>query len=226
MKINVPTSWDDVTVEEWQAVRKLIKEGEGKNPFLLECAIISTLSGHDMDDLLRLSRGSHALIMEQLSFLTQPIEGKVRSFTRVGKNRYYFEKKAENITGGQYIDLMHYLKDEDKVDENLHLLVACFTHRMRWGFWKAEYNDKYKMLDIAEDVKKMPISTIKPLTDFFLQHYLSCAKVTVRYLEKEAQKLKRQAERKLKRSSQDGGGSTQSTASQTGVGNFGNTTSK
>lgn len=208
MKINVPTSWNDVTVEEWQAVRKLIKEGQDKDPFLLECAIISTLTGEEMDELLKLTRGSHALIMEQLAFLTQPIEGKVKSFQRVGKKKYYFEKRAENITGGQYIDLMHYLKEENKVDENLHLLVACFTHKMKWGFWKEDYDGK-QLEAISNDIKKMPIATIKTLTDFFLRRYLSCAKDMAAYLENQATKLKQQAEKELKRSSQDGAGSMQ-----------------
>lgn len=225
MKIDLPSSWDDVTVEEWQAVRKLIKDGPDSDPYLLECAIISTLSGADMDELLRLSRGSHAIIMETLSFLKEPIEGKVKTFERVGKQRYYFEKRAENITGGQYIDLMHYLKQDDKVDENLHLLVACFTHKMKWGLWKQDYNGK-ELNEVADAVKKMPITTIKPLTDFFLQHYLICASDTVAYLERQAQKLKRQAEKELKRSSQDGDGSMQSTASQTDVGSYGSITKK
>lgn len=228
MTISLPTSWKDVTVGEWQAIRALIKESEGKektpeNDYLLQCAIISTLSGEDMDDILQQSRGSHGLLMETLSFLTQPIEGNVRQFQRVGKKRYYFEKYAENITGGQYIDLMHFLKDPDKIDENLHKLVACVTVPVKWWFVKGKYDGK-KFFEIAEDVKQMPITTVKPLTDFFLQHYLNCAKVTVHYLEREAEKLKRQAERELKRSSADGVGSTQSTTSLTGDGSYGSTT--
>lgn len=202
MKITLPNSWDDVTVEEWQAIRQLIKrkkESNPKNDFILECLLISTLSGCDMNDLMNLTRDSHARLMKELDFLKEPITGKVKQRVRVGKKWYFFEKYAENITGGQFIDLMTNLKDEEKIDENLHKLVACFTVPMKWGIWKKKYNGK-EFEEVANDIQKMPISVVKPLTDFFLKHYLDCAKITAQYLEKEATKLKRKAEKELKRS--------------------------
>lgn len=200
MTVNLPTSWNDVTVAEWQALRELIKnkkEGTPENDFLLECAIISTLSGAEMDTLMALTRDSHARLMKELAFLKQPITGKVKQRVRVGKQWYFLEKYAENVTGGQFIDLMSQLKDQDKIDENLHKILACFAVKMKWGIFKQKYNGK-DFEQAANDFKRLPIGVVKPLTDFFLKHYLDCAKITVQYLEKEAKKIKRQAEKEQK----------------------------
>ena len=61
MKLKLPTSWDAVTLAEWQAIRKILSEDE--DPYLTECAIISTLSGADMDVIMSISRHEHGHIM-------------------------------------------------------------------------------------------------------------------------------------------------------------------
>jgi hypothetical protein len=70
MKIKLPTSWDAVTLGEWQAIRKLLKSEA--DPYLVECAIISTLSGADMNDIQSLTREGHGKCMQALAFLKTP----------------------------------------------------------------------------------------------------------------------------------------------------------
>lgn len=203
MTLNVPTSWQDVTVKEWQAINKILNED--RDDYLKECGIISVLTGVDVDDILHLTRKAHGDIMSELSFLKLEPTGKVQNTIKVNGTRYYFEKHARNITGGQYIDIQHYL-DGDFV-ANLHHLLACFA--VKRGWFK---NDKYTGKDhdeVAKDMQDLPMSFVKPLTDFFLQDYLESVKAMAHYLEKKGRKLKRQAEKELKRSSRDGGGSMQ-----------------
>ena len=76
MRIKLPTSWNAVTLGEWQAVRKLLKSEA--DPYLVECAIISTLSGADMNDIQSLTREGHGKCMQALAFLKHPIGGKLR----------------------------------------------------------------------------------------------------------------------------------------------------
>ena len=80
MKINVPTSWASVTLREYQAITALFKESEEKgkeaknkelHDYHTECALISALTGEDMDEILSLHRGAHNSIMNEwlLEFL-------------------------------------------------------------------------------------------------------------------------------------------------------------
>lgn len=222
MKIKLPTSWDAVTLGEWQAVRKLLKSEA--DPYLVECAIISTLSGADMNDIQSLTREGHGKCMQALAFLKTPIGGKLRDRVLIGRTMYHIETNARKITGGQYIDIMALTKDVDKVDDNMHLIMACYATPLKWGFIRQPYNGTTHA-QVAEQMKRLPVTVVTPVTDFFLQDYLRFAKNIADYLMKEGQRMKAKAEKELSRSSKSSGGSTPFTTSRTGDGNFGSTTS-
>lgn len=211
MKIEVPTSWEVVTVRQWQAIQALFKEsavkGEGLeggkkdvHDYNTECALISILTGEDMDDILSLHRSAHNSIMNNLAFLSQPIEGKLKTRIKINGRRYKFEKVARNINGGQWLTLMHFLQDEEKIDENLHNLIACYAYRYKW--FSAKYNGKIHE-EVARDMLDLPITVVKPLTDFFLSDWLRYATRILRFSEIAARGIKRLAERQLTRSNQN-----------------------
>lgn len=215
MKIDVPTSWEAISLRKYQSITALFKESkdkgyglEGKEKELhdyhTECALISTLTDVEMDDILALNRNAHTRIMNALSFLSEPIAGKVKTRLKVNGTRYYFEKNAKKITGGQWISIMHFLEDEEKIDENLHNLLACFASRYKW--LRHKYDGKIHN-EVANDLLDMKITDVKPLTDFFLLDWLKSVKNTAVYLENKGKLLKRKAERQLARSSKDTVGS-------------------
>lgn len=217
MKINVPTSWEGVTLRQFQAVTSQLKEAKEKLETLegrekdkfnyeVECVLISTLTGEDIDEIMSLSRGSHNHIMNQLAFLSEPIEGKVKTKTKVNGRRYYFERNARKINGGQWISLMHFLEDEDKIEANLHNLLACFAYRVKW--FQATYDGKIHE-DVAEDMLDLPVTFVKPLTDFFLSDWLSYVGRMTRFSEYLLRGAKRLMELRLKRSRLNTVGSTQ-----------------
>lgn len=216
MKINVPTSWQAVTLRKYQAMTALFAESNEKGKSLknkakelhdyhTECALISLLTDCDMGDILALHRGAHNRIMNELSFIEQPVEGKLRKRYRVNGRWYYFERNARQINGGQWSTIMHFLEDADKIDENLHNLMACFAYRYEW--FRSKYNGKIHEA-IAEDMLELPMTVVKPLTDFFLKDWLKSVENTAVYLEIKGKMLKRKAERLLARSSQNTDGST------------------
>ena len=214
MKITIPNSWGGVTLGEYQAVTKQLKEAEKRLKDLegrekatfqhnVECALISTLSGVSIDDIMGLTVDSHNRLMNELGFLSQPIEGKVKTKARVNGKRYYFEKHGKKINGGQWITLMHFLDDEENIEQNLHNLLACFAYRVKW--FKREYSgDNHE--DVANDMLKLPITFVKPLTDFFLLDYLNSVGRTMRYSVFLLKGMKRLEELKQKRSLLSTGG--------------------
>lgn len=215
MTINVPTSWESVSLRKYQAITALFKEAEEKgvnlknkakelHDYHTECALISTLTAVNMDEILSLNRAAHIRIMNELGFLQDPINGKVKTRFRVNKRWYYFEKNARKINGGQWITIMHFLEDESKIDANLHNLLACFAYRYRW--FRPKYNGDIHN-KVAEDMLDLPITAVKPLTDFFLKDWLKSVQNTAVYLEIKGKQLKRKAERMLARSNQDTDGS-------------------
>ena len=231
MKITIPTSWEGVTLREYQAYHMLLKEAAEKletstNPkvseFETECAIIALFSGEDMDEILSLHQGAHNRLYNQLAFLQQPIVGKMQTKYTLNGTKYYFEKNADKINGGQWITLQHFLKQD--IEANLHNLMACFAYRVhKYRFWKHTYEPK-RHEAVAIDMLDLPMTVVKPLTDFFLLRWESYVSRTLHYLEIQAKELQRRA-RKLQPSSPNTDGSTQSTTSQTDVPNYGTITS-
>ena len=217
MKIELPASWESITLRDYQAITALFKESKEKGEGLsgkdkelhdyhTECALISLLSNVDMDDVLALHRSAHTRLMNVLGFLSEPITGEVKTRIKINGNRYYFEKDATKITGGQWVSIMHFLEDDTKIDANLHNLLACFASRYKW--FKADYNGKIHK-EVATDMLDIPITVVKPLTDFFLKDWLKYVKNIAVYLEITGKILKRKAERQLARSKRDTVGSTQ-----------------
>lgn len=203
MKINIPNSWQGVTLREFQEVTALLKEAGEKRKKLktkdvpqfdheTECVLISTLSGESIDEILQLSMGSHNHLMNQLSFLSEPVEGELKTRFTVNGQRYYVETNPKKINGGQFTTLMHFTKDEEKVDADLHNLLACFVNRRKWWERKGKYNGELHE-DIANDMLDLPITTVKPITDFFLSDYLNSLKNTALFLEYAGKGLKRLA---------------------------------
>lgn len=222
MTINVPRSWSDVTVGEYQAFRQLLKE-DG-DPYLTECAIISTFTGADMNDIMAITREDHGKIMtKHLAFLSSEVTGKLKNRVKLGGKWYHIETDLKNITGGQYIDLTHFMKDEN-VDGNLHNLIACLCTPLKFGIWKQPYNGK-NHASVAEQIKSMPITYVKPITDFFLSSYVELLTNIAAYLMKTGTEMKERAMEQLISSSTSMDGFTQYTASRTVGGNFGTSTS-
>ena len=229
MKITIPNSWDGVTLREYQAYNTLINEAKvniekSTNPdvtnFETECAIISLFSGEDMDEILLLNQGTHNRLYNQLGFLQQPIVGKVLTRYNVNGTKYYFEKNADKINGGQWITLQHFLKDD--VEGNFHNLMACFAYKVdKWRWWRKEYNSKQHEA-VALDMLDLPMTVVKPLTDFFLHRWESYVKRTLHFLEITAKELQRKAN-KLSRSNPNTDGSTPLTTLPTGVLSYGTT---
>jgi hypothetical protein len=100
---------------------------------------------------------------------------------------------------------MHFLQDENKIDENLHNLIACFAYEYHW--FKPKYNGKIHE-SVAIHMQSLPITFVKPLTDFFLSSYLKYALRIARFSEILGRVIKRRAERMLARSNQNTDGST------------------
>lgn len=221
MKLKLPNSWDGVTVGEYQAIRSTL--AEDGDPYLIECAIISTLSGKDMDVIMALTRDAHGKIMtDTLSFLHTEVKGKLKNRVKLKGQRYYIETDIKNITGGQYVDLTHFMKETD-TDKNLHNLLACLAVKTDWKRIKQPYNGANHS-EVAELMQGLPITIVKPITDFFLSSYVTLLKNIAAYLLKTGTEMKAKATEQLTNSSKSTGGSTQYTASRTAGASYGTST--
>jgi hypothetical protein len=124
MKIELPNSWEGVTIEQFQALQKIL--AEKGDEYATNVAIISIMSGVPVDEIETYSLKTYAKCMRTLSFLSEQLLGEVQKVVEFGGFRYDVITDVYNLNGGQYITLMHLMKDPDKVIDQLHEIMAVF----------------------------------------------------------------------------------------------------
>lgn len=199
MKIELPNSWEGVTVEQFQALQKILQEKGDE--YATNVAIISIMSGVPVDEIETYSLKTYAKCMQTLSFLKEKISGEVQKVVEFQGLKYDVITDVYKLNGGQYITLMHLMKDPDKVIEQLHEVLAVFLVpkiKTWYGWKKGKYNpDAHK--EVSELLKKAPITIAHPLSAFFLSSYLRSAQLILESSVKQAKKIKKKAAQKLKR---------------------------
>ena len=213
MKIELPKDWSAVTVRQFQALQGILKEDGSK--YEKNVAIISIMSGASVDEIETFSLKTYAKCMRTLEFLTQPLpEEKVSAFISNGK-KYRVFSDVYDLNGGQYITLMHLLKEPEKVIDNLHEVMAvfCVPYAKKWWGWKRSEYDSKEHNKVAEEMLEVPMSIVQPLSAFFLTSYLTFAKVTLESSVRELEKIKTQKAKELARLNRSTAGSTPLTTS-------------
>lgn len=189
MTVNLPKDWSEVTLEQYISLHDLNEmEGSDEERAL---AILSLMSGTSIEDLREVIFVDIQRMMKSIDFLKGEIHGKIRSFVPLTWNGYRITKSAKDLTSGQYIDLNYFLSNE-KAPKNFPDIMAILMQPTRFGFVR-----KKKPLEhgeIREVAKQLPMTVVKPLTDFFLSASHNLEKTTVAYslknMKKEMEKLK------------------------------------
>lgn len=199
MKIELPNSWEGVTIEQFQALQKIL--AEKGDEYATNVAIISIMSGVPVDEIETYALKTYAKCMHTLSFLSEQLLGQVQKVVEFGGLRYDVITDVYKLNGGQYITLMHLMKDPDKVIDHLNEIMAVFLvpKKKTWYGWKKQPYDSEKHKEVAEAMLQAPMTIVQPLSAFFLSSYLKSAKHILESSVKKAEKIKKQAERKLKR---------------------------
>ena len=206
MKIELPNSWAGVTVEQFQALQRIL--AEKGDEYATNVAIISIMSGVPVDEIETYSLKTYAKCMQTLSFLSEQLLGQVQKVVEFGGLRYDVITDVYKLNGGQYITLMHLMKDPDKVIDHLNEIMAVFLvpKKKTWYGWKKQPYDSEKHKEVAEAMLQAPMTIVQPLSAFFLSSYLMSAKHILESSVRKAEKIKKQAERKLRRLKQNTAG--------------------
>ena len=215
-EIELPSSWSEVTVEQFAALQNVMKHDD-LHEYEKNVAIISIMSGWSEAAVKELSLKSYTNVMKSLAFLSSAVEGKLQKYMMANGKKYRIESDVEKLTGGQYITLMHLMKDQDKVMDNMAdiLSLFCIPSKKTWFGWKDGTYNSEQHNAVAADMKKAKMDVVYPLTAFFFESYKNYARSMQVYLAMMAKTNLKEAEKKLKRMKVDLDGLTLSTISQT-----------
>ena len=203
-------------MEQFAALQNVLKHDD-LHEYEKNVAIISIMSGWSDSDVRKISLKSYTKVMKSLAFLSSAVEGKLQKYMIVNGKKYRIESDVEQLTGGQYITLMHLMKDQDKVMDNMADILAlfCIPSTKKLFGWKDGVYDSEQHSQVAADMKDAKMDVVYPLTAFFFESYKSYVQSMQVYLGLMAKKNLKEAEKQLKRMKPDLDGSTWSTIWQT-----------
>lgn len=179
MSIAIPKGWHGVTLKTYFQVQE-IQNDEFLDQIDKDTEIIALLTGTTYKDVMGLTLEAKRDELSRIQFLKDldKIRPKLKKHFWIKGKRFYVELNMQKITGGQYVDLMTFLKQPDKANENIHNVLAVLAKPLKFGFIKAKKYDGENHLERAKlFYDNLKVLQVYPITVFFckLSDYLTKA---------------------------------------------------
>lgn len=156
----VPSSWDDITLKQFQEINRYYADKERKFDVR---DVIDILTDKTMDEINQLPVDFLDIMFDKMSFLTEEPKADKPSNKIVIDNEEYQINVMEKLKTGEYVSVDAIMKG-DRHDYASILAVLCRK--------KGEIYDSKFEAELFEERKKMfeeqPITKIIPLVGFFL----------------------------------------------------------
>lgn len=160
---NVPTSWDEVTLRQYQEIERYY---EGKDEHFDVRKVLNILTNHTEDEINMLPLEYLEEIMEKLNFLASlPKEEEPRNWCEINGERYSVHTE-QKLKTGEYIASDTALKG-DKHNYAAIMAVLCRKD--------GELYDSHFENEVLEGrirlFEEQPVTKILPIISFFLRLY-------------------------------------------------------
>lgn len=168
-----------ITIEQYQKYKK-IDSGQTDMEISAQIFDILKLNPDDYKD--------RNVTKELESFLKSLIVSKKQhKYVRLNKIWFKVDRELYDLAFGQWITFDNIMKYtvKEKINEDLHLIIASFIRPCRfWKLFPRKFDSK-KVKDISELVKNMDMSIGIELSNFFFLYTVHYMRSTnIEYLEK------------------------------------------
>jgi hypothetical protein len=161
VKVKVPSSLDDITVGQYQAIQKLL-ENENLKGKELDNEILKIVLGFDNIDAISVKDRNRLYVDVQKALQK---EGEFKQTFVLNGIEFGLIPNFDKINDAEYTDLIRYSKN----DEDLHRFLAV-------AYRPTKFKDRFKNYTIvnyegtkynAERLKELPMSIAKGVQVFF-----------------------------------------------------------
>lgn len=157
--ISLPTTWDDLTLQEFIKIKKLYDKYDNDVPII---TLLSHLTKKDE----KYFKDAPALVItkmiDSIKFLREPITEKATNSIEIDGKIYYINSE-EDLKFGEFVDSQTVLESDQ---DNFSALLAILCRLP-----EEIYNDEFIAKTLPKRIKmfeKQPMSKIQPLLNFFL----------------------------------------------------------
>jgi len=194
MKIKVPTSWSDITLEKFDKLVE-VSNNVDLTDIEREMKLVSICTDLSLDDIESLEMGQYSSIVSKLAFLSTPVKNGIpngRIF--IDKKGYEVDMFMGKISAGQFLDYQTMISRED-LDKRSARLLACFTYPVG-----AKYNDgSYDVEELVDKIyTNVSVAEVAAYTNFFMLEYKVLSEIFLQSSEKKIMKLKEISEQEKK----------------------------
>jgi len=129
IKITIPTSWEEITIAQFQEYNEYIKNSEEKRPLTRLIQMLSILTDTDEEILFKLNYEVIDEIKNNMVFLEDEPNAIFKNIIEIQGKKYGFQKDLHALTLGEWIDIEHYVTNGDVI-QNLHYIAAIFYRKL------------------------------------------------------------------------------------------------
>tara|TARA_R110002020_G_scaffold183274_3_gene379427 strand:+ start:8772 stop:9434 length:663 start_codon:yes stop_codon:yes gene_type:complete len=158
LDIYVPSSLDDITLEQYQKFHK-ISDGKESNNFINQ-KMVEIFCNIDLKEIVKIKYTSLNKVLQHIDNLFKKKSKFKRLFVLNGVH-YGFIPKLDEMTFGEYIDLDNYFSDWNTMDKAMSVLFRPITYKDKDKYLIEEYEG------IKNNMKKMPLSVVMSTIIFF-----------------------------------------------------------
>ena len=182
IKITIPTSLNEVTLEQYQKYLKL--QETVKDEFTLGTQMIQLFCNIPYANLVEFRMSHINSITQKLSkMFAQDNDELIRHFS-IDNIEYGFIPSLDDMTFGEYVDLDTYLKDW----QDMHKAMAVLYRPVKQKHKDRYSIEKYTGLD-QEVFKKMPLDVCFSSIVFFYNLGRELSRVMLGYLKPEEREI-------------------------------------
>jgi hypothetical protein len=158
LDIYVPSSLDDITLEQYQKFHK-ISDGKESSNFINQ-KMVEIFCNIDLKEIVKIKYTSLDKVLQHIDNLFKKKSKFKNSFVLDGIH-YGFIPKLDEMTFGEYIDLDNYFSDWKTMDKAMSVLFRPITYKDKDKYIIKEYKG------INNNMKKMPLSIVMSTIIFF-----------------------------------------------------------
>lgn len=165
MTITIPTTWFDVSIENFPLIYDIIRDKE-IDPIDREIRILSILSGLPVADIEKIKIDKLKELIKSVNFIVKMEFPKHQEMFRHNGFRWVVNYDISKLSAGEFISISKLTESEEMIMQNLPQLVAMFVKPYKFSWFKfkeveMDYNERLK------HINTMSVGIIYPLCVFF-----------------------------------------------------------
>jgi hypothetical protein len=180
-------AFTDLTIKQYLQC-KIISESES-DPIIRKCKFLAEATNRTLDEVESLPLNE---LYSQLGEITNlesiPKDGKIKLKFKVGGRKFMVKWREQDISAEQYIDVSYFTKDPNKVEQNIHNILASLCVEKKW-FKYLPYDGANHKQRADLFFNELKIKDAYPIMVFFCKYYNQLTKNIQSFLVEQAEEL-------------------------------------